>query len=588
MDLSGHTLGNQFHVIRMLGEGGMGQVYLARQLDMDRDVVIKVMHPQLTASSADAVERFKREARAVAQLNHPHIVQVHVFGQADAGFLYLAMEYIEGRSLHDVLIEVPRMPEPRVLRIVDQICSALAEAHGHGLIHRDLKPDNVMLAERHGTSDYVKVLDFGIAKLVGPEDAKMTQTGMVFGTPKYMAPEQAAGLPVDARTDLYALGVMLYEMLTGAHPFQAETPLAFLVKHASEPVPSPLQRFPDLVLSPRAQALTMRCLEKEPARRFQSAADLQHELRRALYAHPAPVRGYPSPVPRTEPAPNQTSTAALPRLPPATTRTAPARSTSSSDSRSPPGRMHALTRNAALLALLVGGGAGLVWLRRADAERTPRMTGATDEGVPPALALDGGELPAMGTPIQGLPVPKEARLLSRTPQALTLTSALDRDAILRFYAHHGKAWGALTQHAQGLQFAGATTPVSFVSVSPMPGGFMISLMRTGHRVADEVIATTDDAFGVPLPPSAEEYMRTADTLILQVPGEPDPVFAFYRERFAADRELSLVQTPTPQGDYMLIGAENARRPFRFVSITVTPEGLRAGGPSTQITIQAAK
>lgn len=585
MDLSGHTLGNQFHVIRMLGQGGMGQVYLARQLDMGRDVVIKVMHPALTAGSAEAVERFKHEARAVAQLNHPHIVQVHVFGQADGGLLYLAMEYVEGRSLHDVLGQSRRMPEPRVLGILDQICSALAEAHGHGLIHRDLKPDNIMLTERHGRSDYVKVLDFGIAKMVGPGGAKMTQTGMVFGTPKYMAPEQAAGLPVDARTDLYALGVMLYELLTGAHPFEAETPLAFLVKHASEPVPPPDQRFPGLVLSPRTRALTMRCLEKEPARRFQSAADLQHELRRALHDFPSPVRGYPSPVPRTELSPAQTVAVPLRKPTPGTTRTAPF-APSGPDSRLPSRRSRVLAGSAALLALLVAGGAGFAWFRRDDSERA--QLGVGGARVAPALAIANGELPEEGQRMQGLPVPKAARLLSRTQQALTLTSTLDRDAILRFYAHHGRSWGTATQYAQGLQFAGANTPVSVVSVSPMPGGFMISLMRTGHGATDEPAATTTHTFGVPLPPSAEEYMRTAETLIFQVPGAPGPVFAFYREHFGGDLKLSLTQVPTSQGEYMVIGAENAGRSFRTVSVTMTPESLRAGGPSTQITIQRAE
>src|SRR5690349_4757954 len=167
MDLTGQILSSQFQVIRKLGEGGMGQVYLAHQLDVGRDVVIKVMHPELTAGSPQAVERFKREARAVARLNHPHIVQLYVFGQTEQGLLYLAMEFVEGRSLSRALADARRLPEAQVLRIVDQVCSALADAHASGLIHRDLKPDNIMLANRHGNADYVKVLDFGIAKMVG-------------------------------------------------------------------------------------------------------------------------------------------------------------------------------------------------------------------------------------------------------------------------------------------------------------------------------------------------------------------------------------------------------------------------------------
>src|SRR5690606_28397252 len=145
----------------------MGAVYLAEQLDMGRQVVIKVMHPELTAGSAQAVERFKREARAVAQLNHPNIVQVYVFGHTDAGQLYQAMEFVDGRTLTDDIRRQGRIPQARALRIMDQVCGALSEAHAAGIVHRDLKPDNIMLTDRHGNPDYVKVLDFGIAKMLG-------------------------------------------------------------------------------------------------------------------------------------------------------------------------------------------------------------------------------------------------------------------------------------------------------------------------------------------------------------------------------------------------------------------------------------
>jgi len=190
--------------------------------------------------------------------------------------------------------------------------------------------------------------------------------------------------------------------------------------------------------------------------------------------------------------------------------------------------------------------------------------------------------------MQGLPVPAAARLLSRTPQAITLTTSLDRDAILHFYAHHGRAWGTPIRHAQGLQFEGPETPVSFVSVSPMPGGFMISLVLTGQGTAARSDAPVESVFGAPLPAGAEEYMRTGDTAIFQVPGGPDPVFAFYRQRFGADTDVTLVQTRAADGAMMVINADDAGRPYRTIAIMPTPEGMRAGGPSMQITIVAAE
>jgi serine/threonine protein kinase len=280
--LIGQLLAGQFHIERQLGSGGMGAVYLAEQAEMGRKVVVKVMHPELTIGNPQAAERFKREARAVAALNHPHIVQVHVFGQAEDGRMYLAMELVDGRDLAQELQAGP-MDQARATRILDQVASALIEAHSHGIVHRDLKPENIMLTQRHGNDDWVKVLDFGIAK-VGTADSgpALTQQGAIFGTPRYMAPEQVQGGTVDARTDLYALGVILYEMLTGEHPFRANSALDYLVKHVSEAMVLPNQKRPQLHISPRLEGVLTRLLAKDQADRFQSAAELQRELRASL------------------------------------------------------------------------------------------------------------------------------------------------------------------------------------------------------------------------------------------------------------------------------------------------------------------
>lgn len=296
-DLSGRVVNSQFRLLRKLGRGGMGVVYLAEQIGMDRQVVVKVLHAELVAGSDTAGARFQREAKAVARLNHPHIVQVHVFGQMETGQPFLAMEYVEGQTLTDLMIGAGRLPEGRALRIVEQVCDALVEAHGAGLVHRDLKPDNIMLADRHGNRDYVKVLDFGLAKMVDTEErAGVTHDGAIFGTPRYMSPEQGRGEKVDARTDLYALGVVLYELLSGVHPFEARSTLDILMKHASAPVVLPSARFPDLTLQPRVEAILKTCLAKDPADRFQSAAELRRVAREALRDLPDYARAAPTPA----------------------------------------------------------------------------------------------------------------------------------------------------------------------------------------------------------------------------------------------------------------------------------------------------
>jgi serine/threonine protein kinase len=306
--LIGQVLSNQFRIQRQLGAGGMGAVYLAEQLDMERPVVVKVLHPELTAGSPTAVERFKREAKAVARLNHPHVVQVHVFGTTETGQLYLAMEYVEGHTLADCIASQGRFPEARALKILDQMCSALTEAHGAGLVHRDLKPENVMLTNRFGNPDYVKVLDFGIARMAQEGQAGLTKTGSVFGTPRYMAPEQARGKKADARSDLYAMGVMLWVMLTAEHPFgDTDSAVDYLIKHATEPIPSPLDQHPDLPLQPRTDRLLARLVAKDPDARFQSSAELQREVRTALRDLPDHVRNAPTPSMGVTPPPQRTA-----------------------------------------------------------------------------------------------------------------------------------------------------------------------------------------------------------------------------------------------------------------------------------------
>jgi tRNA A-37 threonylcarbamoyl transferase component Bud32 len=261
----GREIAGRYRVIDKLGEGGMGAVYRGEQISLKRKVAIKVLRPELSADPS-LVRRFNAEAELAAKLSHPNTVNIYDFGQDAGGALFIAMEYLEGKSLRQVVTQGGPLPPGRALMIGRQIASSLADAHTHGIVHRDLKPDNVMLTERGKERDIARVLDFGIAKLRADNHTvnAMTRAGDLVGTPQYMAPEQIRGDAVDGRTDVYALGAMLYEMITGRLPFEGTTVMAVLSKHLTETPPAPSVRRPDLGLAPALDALIMSALAKQP------------------------------------------------------------------------------------------------------------------------------------------------------------------------------------------------------------------------------------------------------------------------------------------------------------------------------------
>lgn len=326
--LLGQTLLGRYTVIRVLGEGGMGKVYLAQQRmgQASRDVAIKTLHPELFRDP-QLVARFHRECETVIGLSHPNTVQFFDFGELEDHTLFIVMEYIQGESLAHALERGP-MPPDRVDKLLIQICGSLHEAHQRGVVHRDLKPENVLLTDRGGTPDFVKVLDFGIAKRSEAEDddsAKLTKQGMVLGTPPYMSPEQFSGQTLDARSDIYSLGVMTYEMLIGRLPFDGRTPWEWATKHLTEQ-PAPLETFPTgSMLAPGKRMAVMRALEKD---REQRQPDVVTYLREftgfddpaAAWTMATSVGGYPPSV--AGPAPATGSAGAAPR-PPVGTPSAP-------------------------------------------------------------------------------------------------------------------------------------------------------------------------------------------------------------------------------------------------------------------------
>ena len=288
----GQTVGN-YNITAKLGEGGMGTVFLAEHPVIGSRVALKAIHPEY-ARSPEVVSRFVNEARAVNQIGHDHIIDIHDFGTTPAGDFYFIMEYLNGEMLSDQRGRQVVFSPARALNIVAQIADALAASHERGVIHRDLKPDNIFLITRDGRPDFVKVLDFGLAKLTtlsGAVPAYTTDAGIIMGTPYYMSPEQCEGrAELDHRTDVYSLGVILFEMLTGQVPFAGEGFGEVMTKHISLPPPAARRFVPDLPIA--LEAILSRALAKDPGARFQTMTEFREVLlstESALAPPPAPV-----------------------------------------------------------------------------------------------------------------------------------------------------------------------------------------------------------------------------------------------------------------------------------------------------------
>ena len=412
-DLVGTIVADRYHVLRKLGEGGMGQVYLAEHVKMGRKSALKVMNPSMV-KDADSISRFNREAANASRINHPNVADVYDFGETPDGIIYLAMEYVDGPPLTKVIAQ-GALPPLRAADITRQAADALAVAHDMGIVHRDLKPDNIMLARNRDGSDCVKVVDFGIAKAADNAAQKVTKTGLVVGTPEYMSPEQLAGDKLDGRSDIYALALVAFNMLTGKLPFPAETVQESMIMRLTDRPRKLAEMRPDVAWSPELQAVLDRALERDAALRYATASEFGRDIFRAVEAmSPSGVSavrgatdiGVAAPLSAPAPAPAMTATAAtattgpivpptrvggggsgVSATPPAPPLTSGPEALLSPPAESPmapaPSKFPLRATAAVILVIVLGGGALLA----------KRMLGPAD---PPVVTLNS-ELPSGNT-----------------------------------------------------------------------------------------------------------------------------------------------------------------------------------------------
>ena len=473
-DLVGQVIADRYHVVKKLGAGGMGQVYLAEHVKMGRRSAIKVMNPSMV-HDPDAVARFNREASNASRITHPNVCAIYDFGETADGVIYLAMEFIEGESLTALIERDGALVVPRAADIFLQVAEALQAAHDLGIAHRDLKPDNIMLVRGRDGRDVVKVVDFGIAKAISGDEAgqKVTKTGLVVGTPEFMSPEQLSGDKVDGRSDLYSLALVLYQMLTGKLPFQAESAQEIMVKRLTdEPAPLTVTR-PDLTFPNGLQQTFDTALARMPAERYQQVSKYATDVA----AVTGRARGAAAPTPATRSVDTEARTQVLGAGEARAAAIAATRTSAATAHRAPSRKRSPVPLVVGAVVMLGGAGAGVILLKGGQAppaaSDTTAMTGGAAQlpqnGGPAAVTDDtqrfvsggtatptGGGQPAGGTttPAGGgerptPPVPRPSVDAARAANDLdalftglddrTLQPALVRDSALKFYEGAGVA-----------------------------------------------------------------------------------------------------------------------------------------------------
>ncbi len=504
--LLGATVAGRYQVIRKLGEGGMGSVYLAMHTILEKQVALKVLHGEF-ARKPDLVDRFMQEAKAASRIRHENVIDISDFGATPEGYVFFAMELLQGNDLHDAVARAKLsgqlLPWSRTKKIFLQICAALSAAHARGIVHRDLKPENIYLIDFLGDPDFVKLLDFGIAKLtdVSNEEGgrKLTKTGMLFGTPEYMSPEQARGENVDHRVDIYAMGCILFQLVTNRVPFEAENFMGVLAQHLTqEPPVIPPEVF-DQIGAPRELAEVIdRALDKDRDKRWQTIDELANAVRTAS--------GDPVAADRT-----QTSRVANVAAPSETTRarsaTGPvaARARSETSSRTKTqwtGNLHVPeaaspveAKPKSKLPLVIG--AGLVVVGGAVAAILAVQGGGSDVAAGPGSNVASGSAPAVA-PVVEPPVPQPPPPPKVDPlpdQAEIVLTSEPKGAVVTDLSNNR----VLGPTPQRFKVAGSTTPRQFKftlkgygdsTVELVPNRALIEYGETLHRGATKPNAVT--------------------------------------------------------------------------------------------------
>jgi serine/threonine-protein kinase len=481
----GTLAAGRYRIIKQLGEGGMGRVYLAEHVAIEKRVALKVLRAEY-ASKGEIVKRFQQEAISASRIKHPNVLDVFDFGQLDNGCFYLAMEFLEGHDLADELQRRRVLDAATGIRVSMQICRALAAAHQSGVVHRDMKPENVFLQRTADGEEIVKIVDFGIAQLRSKDAAvpetkrRLTRTGMIFGTPEYMSPEQAGGKHADLRADIYAVGIIMYEMFTGAVPFTGETFLGVLTKHLNEPAPPLSTVFPELAISAQLQAVIMRALVKDPNVRYQTML----EFAQAITATPdAAALGYRPVLASVA----EHSMSLLPHAPgtPTAQQFNPPSSIPPGPGPSVPAPAHAGREQAAALGHSTAGARAETLV---GAEANTRA--APKQGSSGAIALAAVFVVALGGTGAWF-MAKHGATSSPTPER---SIALAAQAVVP--APPASASSTAAEATKPVESAAAVTPASTIrlNVSSEPGG--ATLLKNGFQVCDstpcEVLAAPNE------------------------------------------------------------------------------------------------
>jgi len=491
----GEVLDQRYRLVARLGEGGMGLVYEATHVILKSRVAVKILRPD--ATEKESIERLEREAQSASAIGNPHIVDVRDFGRLADGSVYIVMELIEGIHLLDDIRRHGRIAPERARKIALQVTEALGDAHDAGIVHRDLKPENVLLTARDGEADFVKIVDFGIARMQGA--SKLTQAGRVVGTPEYMAPEQCAGLEVDSRADIYALGILLYEMLTGKLPLYDNDLTEMLRKQIKEKPEPPSRVAPDADIPLELEAIVIRCLAKRPSKRFQTMAEVGEALR-TLDPGDAPDDGEEDVLPFG--GDRRATPSSTPSMPPVEPAPEPG-----------PGLGRWAVLAVALIALVVG--VGVTWSFFAASERP--VAEATPQ--PPIAAPPAPEAPP--EPIVEPPAEPEPAATPAAAAQITIESEPPGARIYRDGALLGETPLPLRRPAEGER----------IELTLRQRGFQDETVTLGALSGEHVSVHLAAARPSSARPSAPEAAEPTTTRPAQATPEPPPERPDHRPAF---------------------------------------------------------